>query len=249
MAPSGTEALASETPTLLSSQFHPSTDNSLFLPSTPSTPAMEVDADGEPKDDESVCHSDQDELADDEEASADDSSPPPSAEAVPRKGYKDCLPALPQLCSVPTILAEEKAASAAARLKKEPKELGKKELAPTSRTLKILPSRFNLVTTRTFKCTHINDLEPESKHFCVLPEEPEVTTSSKMKSSKGKKCTKGSAAMSSSRLAATDESLATVTAECDELRTCLSATMSQFNLLLQGSQKMAANNHKFLGHR
>ncbi|KZT04079.1 uncharacterized protein LAESUDRAFT_715799 [Laetiporus sulphureus 93-53] len=203
--------------------------------SMPGTSAMEVDADGEPKDDKSVHHFDQDKLADDEEASADDSSPTPSAKAI-RPSSARCqsswlrrrLPLLPR------------------DSRKEP---GKKEPARASHILKIPPCHFNLVTPHTFKRAHIDDSEPKSEHFHMLPEEPEVTTSSKMKSSKGKKRAKGSAVTSLSKLATTDEFLATITAEHDELQMCLSVTMSQFDLLLQDLQKMITDNHKFLGRK
>ena len=46
---------------------------------------MEVDAEGEPEDNESVCHSNQDELADEE--ASDESSPTPSAATDSRQGW------------------------------------------------------------------------------------------------------------------------------------------------------------------
>ncbi|KZT08901.1 uncharacterized protein LAESUDRAFT_757086 [Laetiporus sulphureus 93-53] len=87
------------------------------------------------------------------------------AEDTPISSYEECLPVPPQLRSALIILAEEKAVSAAVRLKKESKKPGKKELAPASCTLKILLCRFDLVTTRTFKCAHSKDSESELEHF------------------------------------------------------------------------------------
>ncbi|KZT02909.1 uncharacterized protein LAESUDRAFT_762341 [Laetiporus sulphureus 93-53] len=69
-----------------SDEFRPSQDNPLFLPSVPGTLAMDVNAEGEPKDTVSVHSSNQDELADDEKASTDEPSPMTSAEAALKKG-------------------------------------------------------------------------------------------------------------------------------------------------------------------
>ncbi|KZS99460.1 uncharacterized protein LAESUDRAFT_765510 [Laetiporus sulphureus 93-53] len=146
--------------------------------------------------------------------------------------------------STPVVLAEEKAASATARLKKESKEpvygspLSHAHANPLS-----LP--INLITTCTFKRACIEDSKPEIEHFRMPPEELGATTSSKMKLLKGKKCVKGSAVTSSSKPATVDPSLATITAKHDELQTRLFAMMSQFDLLLQNSQKMSEDNHKF----
>ncbi|KZT01713.1 uncharacterized protein LAESUDRAFT_717305 [Laetiporus sulphureus 93-53] len=199
---------------------------------------MNVDTEGELEELISVCSSDQDELADDEKASTDDSSSTPPAEAASKKGRG----------SAPIILAEKKAA-VIAKLQKELKKLVKMKPASTSHTLKILPYRFDLITTRSFKHAHIEDSEPKIEHFLVPLKEPEATTSTKMKSSKGKKYVKNSAAMSSSKLAAADVFLATITAEHNELQMQLSAMMSQFDLLLQSSQKMAEDNCNFFGQK
>ncbi|KZT01759.1 uncharacterized protein LAESUDRAFT_763496 [Laetiporus sulphureus 93-53] len=78
--------------------------------------------------------------------------------------YEEHLFMLPCLRSVPVILVKKKAA-ATTKLQKKLKELAKKELAVTSHMLKILPYHFDLITTRTFKCAHIEDLKPEIEHF------------------------------------------------------------------------------------